>query len=325
MNRKRGYRDGGIDARGDNVWRLRYRVNRKRYSKTFRGTVSEARKELRRLLKSGDEGEHIEPDKITLAQWIDRWIAIGAPGRSQKKAGRRTVERYSELMRCHVIPTLGDRSLQQLQATEIDALYIRLAARLKPRTAHHAHVVFRACIGTATRKGLIAANPMSRVEQVPAPGESNHGMALDADELRQLIDGFRSSVLFPIVATAALTGARRNEILGLRWTDFDPANRTLRIERALEETKETGLTFKAPKTKRGTRTIAIDEELIALLAAEREKHLRIVAGVSDTAAVDLALVKLPDVALIFPSPAGTKFDFARPRDPHAVGLRQARP
>jgi integrase len=40
--------------------------------------------------------------------------------------------------------------------------------------------------------------------------------------------------------------------------------------------------------------------------------------VPDTTAVDLSLVKLPEGALVFPSPAGPKFDFTRPRDPHAV-------
>ena len=110
---KRGHGDGGIDARGVNTWRLRYRINGQRFTKTVQGTKSDARKALRKLLHSGDTGTHVEPDKITVTQWIERWIAVGAPGRSQKKAGRRTVERYSELMRCHVTPTLGSRRLQQ--------------------------------------------------------------------------------------------------------------------------------------------------------------------------------------------------------------------
>jgi integrase len=318
MVRRRGHGDGAIDRRGENSWRLRYRVTGKRYSKAFHGTLSDARKELRALIRSADTGTHVEPDKITVAEWIDRWIAAGAPGRSQKKAGRRSVERYSQLMRCHVTPTLGGRRLQQLQATEIDGLYLALSAKLKPRTAHHVHVVLGACLGTATRKGLLMANPMARVEQVPSPGESDHGFALDAEALRKLIEGFRGSALFPIVASATLTGARRNEILALRWSDFDPVNKTLRIERALEETKKAGLTFKPPKTKRGTRTITVDDDLVALLTAEREKHLRVVAGVPEIAMVDLSLVKLPEGALMFPSPAGTKFDVTRPRDPHAV-------
>jgi len=119
------------------------------------------------------------------------------------------------------VPALGARRLQQLQAVEIDRLYVALAQKLKPRTAHHVHTVFGACLGTATRKGLLLANPMLRVEQVPSPGESSHGMGLDADGLRRVVEGFQESALFPIVATAALTGARRNEILALRWTDFD--------------------------------------------------------------------------------------------------------
>ena len=59
--KRRTYGDGGIDARGENSWRLRYRVNGKRFTKAFRGTMSEAQKELRRLLRSGDIGEHVEP------------------------------------------------------------------------------------------------------------------------------------------------------------------------------------------------------------------------------------------------------------------------
>jgi integrase len=262
------------------------------------------------------KGEHVAPDRITVGQWIEQWIAAGAPGRSKRRAAPRTIERYEQLLRCHVVPILGPRRLQQLQATEIDALYVDLAARLNPRTAHHVHTVFSACLGTAARKGIIATSPMERIETVPWPGESDHGIVLDADELRKLLD-FRDSVLYPIVAVAAFTGARRNEILALRWEDLDDTNKTLRIERALDETKD-GLLFKAPKTKRGFRTITIDNDLIALLAAERERHLRIMAGVPDGAAVDLSLVKYPEGALIFPSPAGTSFDATRPRDPHAV-------
>jgi integrase len=203
--------------------------------------------------------------------------------------------------------------LQQLQAIEIDTLYAGLTTKLKPRTAHHVHTVFNACLGTAERKGLVVASPMARVEKVPSPGEGDHGMALDADELRRLLEGFRGSPLYSIVAVAVFTGARRNEILALRWTDVDAVEKTLRIERALEETKA-GLTFKAPKTKRGTRTITIDDELVSLLLAQREHHQRLMAGVPDGTRVDLALVKLPEDALIFPSPVS----LTRPRDPHAV-------
>ena len=89
-----------------------------------------------------------------------------------------------------------------------------------------------------------------------------------------LVQGFRNSVLYPIVAVAAFTGARRNEILALRWSDLNPVDKTLRIERALEETKASGRMLKDPKTVRGRRTIEIDGGLLGLLLAERDKHLQ---------------------------------------------------
>jgi hypothetical protein len=73
MTKKRGHGDGGIDARGENSWRLRYRVNGKRFVKTVHGTKSEAQKALRDLLHSGDTGAHVAPDRMTLGAWIEHW------------------------------------------------------------------------------------------------------------------------------------------------------------------------------------------------------------------------------------------------------------
>jgi integrase len=319
MTKRRDRGDGGIDPRGPDTWRLRYRIKGHRITKTFHGSLSDARKELRRLLKSGDDGTHVAPDKITLGQWIELWIAAGAPGRRQKRVGRRTLERYAELLRCHVVPTLGARPLQQLQATEIDALYQKLDGKIAPRTAHHVHTVFGSCLTTAVRKGLLVANPLERAEKVPSPGESDHGMVLDQDQLRALVEGFKGSVLFPIVAVAAFTGARRNEILALRWSDLDPEKKTLRTERAVDQVHKQPLGLKEPKTARGKRTIAIDDELVNLLRAERDKHLRLMAGVPDGAEV-LVLVKLPDDALVFPNP----FTLAELRTPNAITMEFVR-
>lgn len=79
----------------------------------------------------------------------------------------------------------------------------------------------------------------------------------------------------------------------------------------MEETKAGGRTVKAPKTARGRRTIEIDSGLLALLIAERDKHLRAVAGIPDGAAVDLSLVRLPEGAVMFPSSAGDKLDLTQ--------------
>jgi integrase len=130
-----------------------------------------------------------------------------------------------------------------------------------------------------TRK--LAVNPVEHIDKVPSRGESDHGIALDDEQLRKLIQGFKGHDLFTIVSTAAATGARRNEILALRWSDLDPQKKALRIERALEETKAHGIRFKGPKKDSHKRTITINDDLIALLLSERDKHLRLKAGIPD--------------------------------------------
>lgn len=340
MSKKRASGEGSVQERGDNTFRLRYRIDGERFEKTFRGTQVEARKELRRLLKSGDDGDHVAPSKLTLGAWIDHWLDAGAPGRRRKKVSQRTLERYGQLLRTHVQPVLGVRPLQQLKATEIDKLYAAIAeaGEIAPRTAHHVHVVLGACLATAERKALVASNPMRRVEQVPvteepySDNEGDHnnetdiGEGLDEVELASLVAGFRPSGHYPVVALAAASGARRNELLALRWTDLDETKKSLRIERAWEQTKKFGLRLKPPKTKRGLRTISLDDATISILRAERERHQRIQAGIPDGVVVDLSLIKLPPGALLFPAvpEIGRDFDFTAPRNPRNFSKEFAR-
>ncbi len=208
MTRKKGhYGAGSIDKSGENSWRLRYRINGKRFTKVVEGTKTEAAKELRSLLHSGDIGAHVAPDKITLGQWIEQWVAAGAPnGRKRKKAAR-TIERYDELLQCHVVPTLGDTQLQKLSSVDIDNLYTKLTGTMAERTLHHVHTVLGANLRQAIRKKLIAISPMESAD-VPEVGESDHGMVLDETQLAKLVKDFKRSPLYPIVAVAAFTGAR---------------------------------------------------------------------------------------------------------------------
>jgi integrase len=242
-----------------------------------------------------------------------------------------------------VKPTIGDRRLQQLQPQQIDKLYLNMAeaATIAPRTQHHVHVVLGACLGTAARKGLLVANPMLRVEQVPSVQPAPIGAASDVEadneqddigeglteaELAALISGFKSSSIFPIVVLAAATGARRNEILAFRWTDLDTEKKTLRIERAWEPTKKFGLRLKPPKTARGLRTIGLDDRTISVLLKERETHQRLSAGIPAGSDVDLSLIRLPAGALMFPNPPepGRDYSFTAPRIPRSVSQAFAR-
>ena len=324
MKDKRSHGDGAIDSRGENIHRLRYRFDGRRFTKTFHCTLTEARKELRALVRAGDTGEHVDPIKMTVGKWIEQWIEAGAPGRKKTRVGQRTLEGYEQKLRVHVKPTLGSRPLQQLRATEIDKLYASLETKIAPMRLHHVHVIFNSCLSTAERKGLLPSNPLNRAERIPSPGESDHGVALSEPDLKTLVTGFKPlTSIYPIVALTAAIGARRNEVLAFRWVDFDSDKKTIRMERALEVTKKFGTRYKPPKTWRGLRTVALDDGSVAMLLQLREAHQRLCAGVPDGVEVDLSLVQLPDDSLIFPNPPthGEDFSLSKPRLPQSFTMQ----
>jgi len=72
---------------------------------------------------------------------------------------------------------------------------------------------------------------------------------------------------------ALSTGARRSEILALRWDDVDLTAGTVRIARSLEQTAADGLKFKQPKTARGVRTISLPAVAVETLQAHRKRQL----------------------------------------------------
>ena len=323
---------GHIRQRTPGSWELRYSLGRdpatserRTITTKVKGSRKDAEKELRRLLPTVDVGDHVAPDRVTLMAWAEHWFAIGCPGQRRRKVGQLSQERYAQLLRMYVLPVLGGLKLQRLTSTDIESLYAGLEKRLAARTLHFVHCTLGACLGAAVRSRKLARSPISDMAVTPSPGVSEHGKALEPDQLEALLQGFKGTVYFPIVAAAAFTGARRNEVLALRWSDLDVAAKTLRIERAIEMTEANGLTLKPPKTKRGFREITIDDDLIALLLKERERHLRMAAGVPDGAEVDLSLVKLPPGALMFPNPTRLgKFSFTALRNPNNITKEFAR-
>jgi integrase len=200
---KRSHGAGSVGRRGENSWRLRYHVSDTRHAVTFRGTKKEAEAELRRLLGDADRGAHIAPGKLTLKQWADQWIELKAAERQHK-----TVARYEDLLRLHVLPKLGDRPLQQLKHHEINLLYAQMTS-LAPRTRHHVATVLKSCLQAAMDSKLIASNPAGGKR--PSPGDAEVGQALDQDQIAALVEGFRGSTLFEIVCVLAFTGMRRGE------------------------------------------------------------------------------------------------------------------
>ena len=106
--------------------------------------------------------------------------------------------------------------------------------------------------------------------------------------------------------------------------DIDLEAKTISITRSIEETKKGGRGIKGPKTTRGRRSIKIDDGLVALLRGERDKHLRLIAGVPEGVAVDLSLVRLPNDALVFPAVGANLAALRCPNSVTRIFVRRAR-
>ena len=145
---------------------------RQRY-KTVRGTKRIAQAELRRLLARVDDGTDLAPTKITVAEWLRRWLADYAPMTTESIA---TVERYEALVEQHIIPIIGALPLRQLRTAQIQGLYadrltdgrLRGDGGLSKRTVHHLHRLLSNAMSTAVTEGLIASNPCSTAKS-PKP------------------------------------------------------------------------------------------------------------------------------------------------------------
>jgi integrase len=87
---------------------------------------------------------------------------------------------------------------------------------------------------------------------------------LDAAGLRALVDAADGQLARALLVTAAMTGMRRGELLGLRWRDVDYTNRRVWVRRSIG----LGGVVKQPKTARSVRAIALPR----MVADELEAH-----------------------------------------------------
>jgi integrase len=267
---------GNVTRRGRASWRLKFdapsvRTGRQTRYLTVRGTRRDAERELARLLAAAHDGMLVEPSKVTLAEYLRAWFS-GAHGLAGK-----TVERYRQLAEQQIIPHLGAISLQALRPAHIADWHTKLLASggqggrpLSARTVGHAHRVLHRALERALGTELVARNVAHAIQ--PPKVEDTEVAALKADEVATVLAAVKGHWLEPIAVLALATGARRGEILAVTWGNVDLAKATMRIERSLEQTK-VGLCFKAPKTKRGKRNVALPPIAVEALQAHRKRQL----------------------------------------------------
>src|SRR5262245_25726618 len=117
---------GHIRQRGPNTYLLKFDVGRdpatgrriQRY-KTVHGGVREAQRELSRLLADITAGAHIDPSKLTVAEYLEQHWLVHM--RNQVTAG--AFDRYNDIAHKHLIPALGRHRMARLTPAQVQTYY----------------------------------------------------------------------------------------------------------------------------------------------------------------------------------------------------------
>jgi integrase len=240
---------------------------RKRRWHSFAGTKREAQIEAARLISELNGGTYLEPNKTTVAQFLDRWLDD-----IKAKVTPKTHERYVEIARKNIVPALGI-VLTKLKPMQIAEAYAKAlsggrrdgAGGLSPSTVHYMHRVLKEALAHGVRWQMLPRNPADAVD--PPKVERPAMTTYDMTQTVALLDAVRGTRMFIPVVLGVLCGLRRGEIAALRWQHVDLAGGQLAVVESAEQTTA-GIRYKQPKSGRG-RTVAMSGSVIEELRLHR--------------------------------------------------------
>ncbi len=187
---------------------------------------------------------------LTVADLVARYIEEHLP---TKKATSAREDR--RMLRKHVLPALGKRRLGDVRQGDVARLH--LALRATPVMANRVLFLVSTLFNLAERWGLRGegTNPC---RHVPSFREQKRERFLNDAELGRLGEALAeverekdsNKAALAAIRLLVLTGARRGEVLRLRWEDVDLGRRVLRL----------------PDSKTGAKVILLDDAAAALLA-----------------------------------------------------------
>ena len=179
---------------------------------------------------------------------------------------------YKNMIENHIVPHLGSTPLQKLTPQKIQEYYtfLQTSTGLSSNTVRKHHDLLRTALLLAVKQDVLYANPTERVAapKIKTPKRLYYSPA-DVIRLLQCAEGHR---LEPLICLATYLGLRREEACGLRWSDLDFKEHTIRIEAA--RTVAGGkVVEKETKTVSSTRQLHMPPELEEVLLAEHARQL----------------------------------------------------
>lgn len=204
---------------------------------SVKGTKKDAEKRLADLLHQIDAGIFLRPSKITLAEFLDRWLKDYV----HPNMSPRTAECYEHIVRTHLIPSLGQLPLSQLRPEHLQRYYTEKLSSgrkdgkggLSARTVRYHHATLHDALKYAIKWDLLARNPADATD--PPIAKRHEMKVMTEDEVQKFLEAAKSTQYYALFYIALFTGMRRSELLALRWVDVDLLLCQLSVTRALHQ------------------------------------------------------------------------------------------
>ena len=236
---------------------------------SVKGTKKDAERKLAELVHQVDTGTVIMPHKLTVFDWLNQWLL------QEVKPYRaiRTYDRYSQVVRIHLLPYIGNVRLAALTPAHVRELLARLIENgMAPSSVDFCRTILHSALKAAMQRELLSRNVVKST--TPPKIERSEIVPPDIQAISNILALAESSGhnLFAVLHLLAYTGARRGEILGLDWEHVDVTEGTVSIVRSLGRSSD-GLTFGPTKTGNGRRTVDLDTRIIEVLQAHQGRQL----------------------------------------------------
>lgn len=159
----------------------------------------------RHALHQLDNGTFIKPGKTTVVEYLRKWLEDYCSA----NLAPRTTEGYESIVRCHLIPSLGQVHLTQLKPEYIQHVYSeKLAAGLSHRTIRYIHVTLHKALQDAVRLGIIMRNP---ADAVKPPRVQYHEMhTMNESDIHIFLEFAKSTPYYALFYVALFT---RHEVV----------------------------------------------------------------------------------------------------------------
>ena len=172
-----------------------------------------------------EQGEYINPSKMTVSEWFNIWLADYC-----QHIKPRTKEAYKSIIKNYFDKYIGEMPLQKINTHTCQRFMNSID--LSPKTKKNIYGVLNRCLNKATQIQYIKRNPC---QFVTIPKIEKKEIRVFSDkEIELIFNELKHSSYYNFYKIALFTGLRRAELLGLTWNCYKPKNGILRVYRQLQ-------------------------------------------------------------------------------------------